>query len=165
MAVSVDDLETLGLGRGEIRKIMKDAQLGKDEINSILNDIYIPFKPSREKLIDAQNKKGLYIPFGELNILRSMRRGDSLRKEEEQETDPVSNLFGITPNQTPTNLPNFGGAPTNVAEAEPQQSEPFFGNVQTASVQPSAGVRTTPSFLGSNPEEILKNLDIARRTG
>lgn len=165
MAVSVDDLETLGLGVGEIRKIMKDAQLGKEEINSILNDIYIPFKPSREKLIDAQNKKGLYIPFGELNIMRSMRRGDSLRKEEEPETDPVSNLFGITPNQTPTNLPNFGGAPTNVAEAESQQPEPFFGNVQTASVQPSAGVRTTPSFLGSNPEEILKNLDIARRTG
>ena len=165
MAVAVDDLETLGLCIGEIRKIMKDAQLGKDEINSILNDIYVPFKPSREKLIDAQNKKGLFIPFGELNILRSMRRGDSLRKEEEPETDPVSNLFGITPNQTPTNLPNFGGAPTNVAESSPTPDSNFFGNVQTASVQPSAGVRTTPSFLGSNPEEILKNLDIARRTG
>ena len=81
------------------------------------------------------------------------------------ETDPVSNLFGITPNQTPTNLPNFGGAPTNVVESSPTPESNFFGNVQAASVQPSAGVRTNPSFLGSNPEDILKNLDIARRTG
>ena len=100
---------------------MKDAQLGKEEINSILTDRYVPFqKPSQEKLLDARKKKRVFCSKREINIMRSMRRGISLRKEEKPETpDPVSSLFGIRPNQLPTDLPNF--APTNVAETEETQ--------------------------------------------
>ena len=93
--------------------------------------------------------------------MRAMRRGISLRKEEKPETpDPVSSLFGIG-NQLPTDLPNV--APTNVAETE--ETQPSFDTTQTASIQYGAGTRTNPSFLGGDPDSILKNLDIARRTG
>ena len=141
---------------------MKDAQLGNEEINSILTDRYVPFKPSQEKILEARKKKNIFVPRGEINIMRAMRRGISLRKEEKPETpDPVSSLFGIG-NQLPTDLPNV--APTNVAETE--ETQPSFENItQTANIQPGGGTRTNPSFLGGDPDSILKNLDIARRTG
>ena len=161
-ALAVDDLQNLGLSLPEIRKVMKDAQLGNEEINSILTDRYVPFKPSQEKILEARKKKNIFVPRGEINIMRAMRRGMSLRKEEKPETpDPVSSLFGIG-NQLPTDLPNV--APTNVAETE--ETQPSFENItQTANIQPGAGIRTNPSFLGGDPDSILKNLDIARRTG
>jgi len=161
-AVAIDDLQTLGLTMSEIRKVMKDAQLGKEETQSILSDRYIPFQPSNQKLIDAKNKKNIYVPRGEINILRAMRRGMSLRKEPEQQ-DEVSSLFGLG-NQLPTKLPN--STPVNVATAPAPPSFSVSPEMtQTASIQPNAATRTNPSFLGSSPDDILKNLDIARRTG
>ena len=161
-AVAVDDLSTLGLSPVEIRTVMKDAQLGKDEINSILNDRYIPFQPSKEKLKDARNKKNLYIPMGEINALRATRRGMSLREEEQEEVDEVSQLFGLS-NQLPVKLPSV--PPTNVARNTAPSFDAFPEITQTASFQPNIETRTNPNFLGSNPDDILKNLDIARRTG
>ena len=161
-AVAVDDLVTLGLSQPEIRTIMKDAQLGKDEINSILNDRYIPFQPSKEKLKDARNKKNLYIPIGEINVLRAMRRGMSLRQEEDEEIDEVSSLFGLT-NQIPVKIPEVQS--TNTPQTSTPSFDAFPDITQTASFQPNVATRTNPSFLGSSPDDILKNLDIARRTG
>lgn len=56
-ALAVDDLQNLGLSLPEIRKVMKDAQLGNEEINSILTDRYVPFKPSQEKYLKLERRK------------------------------------------------------------------------------------------------------------
>ena len=130
-ASAIDDLKTLGLSRPQLRKIMKDAQLGEEETSSILNDRYVPFKPSKEKVKDAR-KKNIYVPTGDINALRSLRRGMSLRKEPDSDMLSMPNLFGL-------------------------------GNQRA--VATDSATRTNPSFLGSSPEDILKNLDIARRTG
>jgi hypothetical protein len=53
----------------------------------------------------------------------------------------------------------------------PELPEPRPTNIQTSEVSPSdplfgpAATRQMASFLGDNPEDILKNLQIARRTG
>ena len=146
----------------EIRKIMKDAQLGKEETTSLLTDRYIPFKPSEEKILDARRKKNIFVPRGEINIQRALRRGMSLREEQQEEIDEVTSLFNIG-GQLPVRVPE--PPLTNT----PQINVPSFDAVpnitQTASIQSNAATRTNPSFLGSSPDDILKNLDIARRTG
>jgi hypothetical protein len=55
--------------------------------------------------------------------------------------------------------------PTNVARNNAPSFDAFPEIVETAQMQPSVATRTNPNFLGTNPESILKNLDIARRTG
>ncbi len=162
-ASTIDDLKTLGLSRPQIRKIMKDAQLGEEETSSLLNDRYVPFKPSKEKIKDAR-KKNIYVPTGDINSLRSLRRGMSLRKEPDSDELSVPNLFGLgNQRNVPTNLPeppvnNNPPAPnTNVSSA------PSFQQMTNVAASPTT--RTNPSFLGSSPDDILKNLDIARRTG
>jgi hypothetical protein len=165
-ATTVDDLSTLGLTRPDITKIMKDAQLGKEEINSILNDRYVPFTPSKEKIKDAQ-RKGVYIPMGDIYSLRAMRRGMSLRTEEPLPfTEEGKGIFDMYPfneevNTSATQNRQMGRQ--NAINSVQPSAEEFVSNMgQTLRVNPE--VRTNPSFLGSSPDAVLKNLDIARRT-
>ena len=73
---------------------MKDSQLGEEETRSLLNDRYVPFKPSKEKIRDAR-KKNIYVPIGDINSLRALRRGMSLRKEPDSEELGIPELFGL----------------------------------------------------------------------
>ena len=160
-ASTIDDLKTLGLSRPEVRKIMKDAQLGEEETSSLLNDRYVPFKPSKEKIKDAR-KKNIYVPTGDINALRSLRRGMSLRKEIDSDQLSMSNLFGLGNQRAVTTQ-----LPPKVDTTPPPSVDttPSFAPIQTTDVGTSPLTRTNPSFLGSSPDDILKNLDIARRTG
>ena len=160
-ASTIDDLKTLGLTRPQIRKIMKDAQLGEEETSSLLNDRYVPFKPSKEKIKDAR-KKNIYVPTGDINALRSLRRGMSLRKEVDSDELSIPNLFGLG-NQRAVN-PEL---PPKVNTAPPPNinTTSSINPIQMTNVGSSPLTRTNPSFLGSSPDDILKNLDIARRTG
>ena len=162
-ASELDDLATLGLTRPEIKRIMKDSQLGEEETRSLLNDRYVPFKPSKEKIRDAR-KKNIYVPIGDINSLRALRRGMSLRKEPDSEELGIPELFGLG-NQRAVNPelpPNVNVTP---APTTPVNNIPTIAPIQTTSVGTSPLTRTNPSFLGSSPDDILKNLDIARRTG
>ena len=49
LKLDVDGLQKLGLKDYEIRRIMKEKGLGKDEINSVMNDMYRSFKPLKKK--------------------------------------------------------------------------------------------------------------------
>ena len=162
-ASEIDDLSTLGLTRPEIRRIMKDAQLGEEETRSLLNDRYVPFKPSKEKIKDAR-KKNIYVPIGDINSLRALRRGMSLRKEPDADEIGTPDLFGLGTQRAvnPVLPPNVNVAPTTTV---PVNNIPAIAPIQTTDVGTSPSTRTNPSFLGSSPDDILKNLDIARRTG
>ena len=140
---------------------MKDAQLGEEETSSLLNDRYVPFKPSKEKIKDAR-KKNIYVPTGDINALRSLRRGMSLRKEVDSDELSIPNLFGLG-NQRAVN-PEL---PPKVNTTPPPNinTTPSINPIQMTNVGSSPLTRTNPSFLGSSPDDILKNLDIARRTG
>ena len=159
-ASTIDDLKTLGLSRPQIRKIMKDAQLGEEETSSILNDRYVPFQPSKEN--QRRKKKNVYVPTGDINALRSLRRGMSLRKEPDSDDLSMPNLFGLG-NQRAVNTELPPKVDTTVRPTV--DTTPSINPIQMTNVGSSPLTRTNPSFLGSSPDDILKNLDIARRTG
>jgi hypothetical protein len=69
----VQDLKTLGMDEDAIRKIMKkETKLGTKEISSILNNEYMPLKPSKEtrRII---RRKGVEFPIDEIQELREQR--------------------------------------------------------------------------------------------
>jgi len=164
-AATVEDLQTLGLNLLEIQKIMKDAGLGKEEINSILLDSYIPFTPSKDKIKDAQNK-GLYIPMGDIFSMKAMRRGMSLKTEKPLPfTEEGTGLFDTYPFSEEINtsaVNNQIGQQNLINNLQPSAQDFVSSMGQTLKVNPE--VRTNLGFLGGSPEEALKNLDIARRT-
>ena len=162
-ASELDDLATLGLTRPEIRRIMKNSQLGEEETRSLLNDRYVPFKPSKEKIRDAR-KKNIYVPIGDINSLRALRRGMSLRKEPDSDELGIPELFGLG-NQRAVNPELPSNVNVTPAPTTPVNNIPAIAPIQTTNVGTSPLTRTNPSFLGSSPDDILKNLDIARRTG
>ena len=153
----VDDLQKLGLEDYEIRRIMKDKGVGKEEVNSVLNDVYRSFRPSDEKRKQAV-RKGLDYPFTEIQELIDLR--DFMPITPQEDVEPV-----VKEKKDPLDLSSLSiQEPTNdvnvIAKPEP---------LDIASLDqvifPSVGTRNVASFLGSNPADIAKNMDIARRTG
>ena len=166
-AKNADDLITLGMSRPGLRKQFKKAGLGNEEISSILNDRYVPFTPSKKKIEEAR-RKGIFIPQGSLNSLRSLRRGMSLREEEP--------LFGLEGNENTDQLMNLFSSPKPVikpnvvAPVSQQQTINIDNNVSNVmqnsfNIKTNPLTRVSPTVLGSNPTDIAKNMDIARRTG
>ena len=74
----------------------------------------------------------------------------------------MPNLFGLG-NQRAVNTELPPKVDTTVRPTV--DTTPSINPMQMTNVGSSPLTRTNPSFLGSNPDDILKNLDIARRTG
>jgi hypothetical protein len=168
-AKNADDLLTLGISNSNLKKQFKKAGLGTKEISSIFNDRYIPFSPSKEKLKEAR-KKGILIPQSSLNSLKSLRRGMSLREE--------APLFGLGGGGDEENfMQDFYKPEKPVIKAPVSAPAPVSesrrieinNNVDTFAsnsfdVKSNPLTRVSPTVLGSNPTDIAKNMDIARRT-
>ena len=148
-----------------IRKIMKkETNLGRKEISSILNNEYMPLKPSKEtrRII---RRKGVEFPIDEILELREQREDIPLSEfelPEIQRPDKTSELFS-TPEKTstvsvaPVTKPVV--APVNTQVQNNQQTNTAFLNPV---FQPSTNTQVA-SLLGGSPEDILKNLQIAER--
>jgi len=157
LKLATEDLKKLGLSDSKIREVMRDKGLGRDEINSVLNDMYRAFRPSDAKRKEAI-RKGFDYPFGEIQDLIDLTDFKSITPQEPviQKKDPLdlSNLTIQTPEVS-----------SNVS-AEPQTlNVSSLDQVIAPAVNTTSTARNTPSFLGSNPADIAKNMDIARRTG
>ena len=165
----VDDLITLGMDPKDIKKkLRQEHKLGKDEVKSILQDRYEPFKPSQDT-IDFFKKKDVQYPKRLIKDLQIQREDIPLSEFKApdlitSETPDISNL--VPPGEDSTTV-----TPSSASVVAPELPEPRPTNIQTSEVLPSdplfgpAATRQMASFLGDNPEDILKNLQIARRTG
>ena len=165
-ASHINDLRELGISRSDLMKQFKKAGLGIEETNAIMRNRYLPFAPSQKKLDEAR-RKGIFVPQGAINRLKSLRRGMSLKEEP---------LFGIEGNETSDDLMNFFSsnqqAPAQPVQPAPQQvvdtkdMDIDINNMVTNAfnIQTNPVTRTSPTVLGSDPTSVAKNMDIARRT-
>lgn len=165
-ASHVNDLRKLGISRSELMKQFKKAGLGTEETNAIMRNRYLPFTPSQKK-IDEARRKGIFVPQGAINRLKSLRRGMSLKEEP---------LFGIEGNETSDDLMDFFSSnqqpPVQPVQSAPQQvvdtkdMDIDINNMVTNAfnIQTNPVTRTSPTVLGSDPTSVAKNMDIARRT-
>ena len=164
----IDDLITLGMDPKEIKtKLRKEHKVGEKEIRSLFKDRYEPFQPSEDTIKFFRRKKVEY-PRRLIKDLQLQREDIPLSEFREPDlitfdSDDVSSLIPPGEDSVATTPP-----PVNITTEVP---EPRPTNIQTSEVSPSdplfgpAATRQMASFLGDNPEDILKNLQIARRTG
>jgi hypothetical protein len=157
LKLAVDDLQKLGLDDSDIRRIMRDKGVGRQEISSILNDTYRSFRPAKEKRKDAI-KKGIDYPFTEIQELIELRDFMQITP-----TKPVEEP--VEEKKDPLNLSNLSIQEPTVSDNVVAKPEPLDITSLDQVVFPSVGTRNVASFLGSNPADIAKNMDIARRTG
>ena len=156
----VDDLITLGMDESDIRRQLRstDNRLGKKEISGIMNDRYTSFTPSKEVIKNAR-RKGLEIPISEINDLRRIRNGMQLTPEEPIDKFDLNN-FDIQKPPSNTNPKPTPPVSNNVGpvSSTPAILQPFANNATARRPNGLSGL------LGSNPEDVLKNMEVARRT-
>ena len=157
LKLAVDDLQKLGLDDSDIRRIMRDKGVGRQEISSVLNDTYRSFRPAKEKRKDAI-KKGIEYPFTEIQELIELRDFMQITPEEPVE-EPVEEK------KDPLNLSNLSIQEPTIDDNVVAKPEPLDITSLDQVVFPSVGTRNVASFLGNNPADIAKNMEIARRTG
>jgi hypothetical protein len=172
MKLNYDSLKQLGFTNNKIARILREkAGIGKKEIFSLRADKYIPYLPSKERLGSAI-RKGIKVPYSTIMRLYRKRFGMKLTPEPKKKASPatVNDFLDLT--STKSN-PNFKVNPLNEIQKIPEQTtqrtteEPTI-NLATVTSQllnPSPENREIAQFLGGNPEQILKNMEIARRTG
>jgi len=127
----IEDLQTLGLGKGEIRKILKKNKIGGAD--GIMRGRFEPFKLSddaRRKMRNAGNSEIYKQTRGPLRDIYKELRGTKLTRDEEPAPRPApsANRFGGNPVQLPappqsTPIPRpsanrFGGNP--VQQVDPR---------------------------------------------
>ena len=179
-AKDVQALRDLGMSKREVETLLKKEKLGREEIKSLLRGEYLPFTPSKEKIKEAR-KKGHNIPMGTLRVLEAELKRLSIDPDypeaapEGAFTDPEDRASMSAPAPAPV-LPSLAGeALRNVTlpslMPSPQQA-PAPG--PTTKV-PGQAVGTPVGFtykgqqipaelLGGNPEDIMKNVEIYRRS-
>ena len=80
--------------------------------------------------------------------------------EKKQEELNINNLLDLKNQNIPTELPQ--PRPQNLVQPQINLTE---NRINTELLRPSPENRQIAQFLGGNPEDILKNMEIARRTG
>ena len=160
MKLAYDDFKKMGLSETKIVRTLKQkAGLGNREILSLKSDRYIPYLPDEKKRRDAL-RKGIRIPLNAILRVYKNRLNTRLTPEPEKKEAPdVRNILNTAPVNSPTVAPvsqNVVPEPTTNVVQNTINNELFRTDPRN---------REIAAFLGSNPEDVLKNMQIARRTG
>ena len=160
MKLAYDDFKKMGLSENKIIRILKQkAGLGNKEILSLKSDRYIPYLPDKKKRQDAL-RKGIRIPLNA--ILRVYRNRFNTRLTPEPEKKEAPDVRNIL-NTAPVNAPTVAPVSQNVAPEPTTNVTQNIVNDELFRTDPRN--REIAAFLGANPESVLKNMQIARRTG
>lgn len=182
----IQDARTLGLSDKDIRtSLIKDANLGSDEVNMIMRGKFYPTAVSKEIMKDIRRKDrtGEFervtpaqdIPLSELNAMSRARKGEALMYVPEPSTgasepfegsiNPPKGLFDDLPKEAPKGL--FDDLPKQRQGAV--MPPPTFGSTPALSAPqlpsaPANRASLSPALLGDNPASQMANMEIARRT-
>ena len=179
-AKDVQALRDLGMSKREVEKLLKKEKLGREEIKSLLRGEYLPFTPSKEKIKEAR-KKGHNIPMGTLRVLEAELKRLSIDPDypeavpEGSFTDPEDRVSMSAPAPAPVlpalagealrdvSLPSLMPAPQQAPVPGPTTKVPGQA-VGTPVGFTYKGQQIPAELLGGNPEDIMKNVEIYRRS-
>jgi hypothetical protein len=174
----------LGLSEGDIiRQLRQKARLGAAEAALIARGRFYPTGPSkeligdirREVIADRQTRLVERPPFAQFQrmaneqVNRPLSPQVGIDAREARTVDPVQQLranplvsfddLEQVPQASPQAAPQQAPAPAPQAAPQPIQPAPA---PQAAAPSPA---RQSPGLLGTNPMDILRNMELAQRTG
>jgi hypothetical protein len=184
----------LGLSDSDIiRQLRQKAKLGSTEAALIVRGRFYPTGPSNELIrqirqeVVAEGQQRLverppFVQFQRManeQVNRPLSPQVGIDAREARREDPVEALrqpmFGEPVQAAPAPAPQLFGEPATPAPqaAQPQaqapaQPQPQPQPIQPAAAPPPAGAspaRQSPGLLGTNPMDILRNMELAQRTG
>jgi hypothetical protein len=167
MYAKVQRARAAGMDDSSIRNALKGTGASKKEVNSIMNNQYIAIKPSRSLIreinqevnVKKENRLLDRLPMKEINeILQSYNRAPLVNNDQEQAIDETP-LLGrpLVETSTPAPAPQSSApAPAPVAQAPAPQPQ---------AAAPQARRSVSPILMGTNPIDMLKNMDIFQRLG
>ena len=178
----------LGLSNADIiRQLRQRARLGSAEAAMIVRGRFYPTGPSRELIrelrrdviVDGQPRVVERPPFVQFQrmvndqINRPLSPQVGLDAREERTVDPVQALraepvvsFDDLPSAPET--PTMPAAPAPATPAQPAveaPAPPAAPTIQPAQAPQPVPARQSPGMLGTNPMDILRNMELAQRTG
>jgi len=166
MRLNIQDIKKLGASDRLIRKVLKDSALGVKERSALMRDKYVPFRPSKEKMLELR-KKNVRIPTSALNRAYLLRNGLKLSAKKKPLDKEAPGMFRpIDLNKVQRFNLTEGEqtrGPISPLAAPLLATRPSTNNVSTKF--PSlfgSSTPVSPSILGDNPEDVLKNMQIAR---
>jgi len=165
MFAKIKAARVAGLSEKDIIYALKeDSNLGTSELGMILQGQFSPIKPSKDlyEAIYKESKIALEkraidkLPVSEMIDIYQGLIGKSLLSgglDNVQEEIPTFNANDLRSSKTSVSKPE---TPTfNANDLRPSK---------TSNASTSTSTRTNPAFMGSNPIDILKNLQIGNRT-
>jgi hypothetical protein len=167
----IQSMEQLGLSKNEIRqRLKKDARIGSKETNKIMRGEFVPFQVSddlRKQILkegrdEGQSRVLQKLPSKVLNEIYRSFRGVKLdpneRSSQEADFVPVGQAIDdFVPLGQPAPAPQSSApAPAPVAQAPAPQPQ---------AAAPQARRSVSPILMGTNPIDMLKNMDIFQRLG
>ena len=149
----VEDLQTIGMSDREIRRILSQNNIGG--VGAIMRNRYDPLSVSGE-IRSVMRRNGTFseLPRREIQAYRQSRRGMPINPPEEEpraQAMPVQTAPASTQPATPVVGAVSGTTPATAAAPV----------VQAPQGTPAAA--PSPAFLGSNPIDILRNMEIVQR--
>jgi len=152
----VQDMRKLGKSDSEIRRALKRYKISN--IGQLMRGKFVPMDISSEVRKDVR-QNGNTLPTPELNAIKNEYRNKPLGGVEPESEDQTSAPLTLAPTSGPTLSTTSGSmlAPT---------SGPTLSTTGGPVLSSSAQATTAPSaaLMGSNPADILKNMQIAQRT-
>jgi len=171
----------LGVSDQIIRQnLIKEANLGKDEVNAIMKGRFYPGRVTADLMKDIRRQERLdkinrvtpasEVPMREMNALSREASGrDLIPLPEEPAAAPAPSapggLFDDLPDEAPKGL--FDDLPDQRQGAV--MPPPTFGSTPALSAPqlpsaPANRASLSPALLGDNPASQMANMEIARRT-
>ena len=169
-----------GMSDNTIRRSLRDANIGKRDIASVMRGEFRPYRVSNQLnkfLINEEDRQGLKrvlrrVDRGRMNKLYQELRGKSLEESFDEIPGDQSSLQSIEniEEKRPLSSPVASNAVPMDTATGPEASFDLSGlsdfsvsqqPVQTAGLQP---VQPDASLLGDDPVTIARNMQIAQRT-
>lgn len=141
-ALQMRAFENLGVGRYEMRKILRKERIGKKELKALETGRYLPFSPSEMKLDEAKDKNH-EIPLSMLNIMERELKGLSIDPDFPEEVpeavtpDAASRGRNIRRRERPA--PASRSTAPAPQPAPPATTTPPPATVNTSAASPAMG--------------------------
>jgi hypothetical protein len=187
-ALYADVLAARQLGLSDtaiIRQLRQRANMGAAEAALIVRGRFYPTGPSREMIGDIRRetiaegraRRTVEPPYTEFQRRANARMNQPLspqmgiEAQRQRYSNPVQQLRDPAAFGEPVGAPSGGApAPMPTQAPAPQQSAPAPQQPQAPAIQPAPAPQVTrapvaPGLLGTNPMDILRNMEVAQRTG
>jgi len=160
MFADIRAAQELGLSRSEIiRQLKEKSKLGTEELGLLLQGKFRPMMPTKnllesiimESRIEGQPRLANELPIRNMVAIANQMRGQPLQPPE-TDTDTESLILpeGFVPN------------PVVEPQSTPTAPVPIMPTAPAPQAQPQSNTRSLP-FLGSNPIDALRNMEILQR--